>query len=152
MNSVSTTGNIKLLGINLHKSMGPWEAALQKFNEENILCIFAQEVPNIKSDGLHHCRSAPCGANTFYLPSSTRVRSALVLRNHLPAELISEHSCEDIVAVSTKINGKDAILVSAYLDCTADIQIALSRLEKLVQLSKDKLLIIHMDSNARSHL
>lgn len=152
MSLQSEIGFAKVLGINLHKSnRGPWSAACTKFSEENFSCMLAQEVPNRKEDNLFHAVTPPVGVSCFYIPSLEPVRSAVIIRSEIPAELLTEHSDRDFVAVSTLIGGKKMVLVSAYLDGTKPMQEQLSRLSELALLSQDNLLLIHMDSNSRSH-
>jgi hypothetical protein len=74
----------------------------------------------------------------------------VITNKEIDAVLITQLSSPDIVLLEIEYKNTKAFIVSAYFDITTRIEDELNRLDKILELTKKRGIVIAVDSNLRS--
>lgn len=144
----SSSIKIKCVQLNLQHSKNATYNLTQIILQENIDIAFVQEPYSI----LNKVAGFPKSFKIFTQGNGRR-KACIILNNYnIDVISINQISNEDCVAMEFIYQNLHFYGASMYFDCGKDIGRDIEKMGKIIDLAKDKGIILCMDSNARSKL
>lgn len=141
----------RILGLNLGKRRAASLQLCQLMLELNADYALVQE-PLFRTFGEEVVHVAASGKLVTCAVKSPKCRALILHRPSSSAVFLEHLFTPDCAVVSALLNNLPCLLVSAYFDCTRDIERDLSVLDQIVAAAPGGRVLIHADSNARSTL